>query len=145
MTKNDRFLNGIAISTSMAKGTIEIEPGMTVEFRKCPESGNLITVVYDPDKAGVMDLPEVGAGDPCAVDDMPLSEAMAAFQRYRAEKAIHPDSLLDYAAIRRRQGKPVDVRHVGVSDGLGTLVRHQVVDLRNVPSNMRKTGTYDVR
>lgn len=111
----------------MAPNTIEIEPGITVTMRKNPEEGTLITMFYDP----------------IEIDAFGWNGTMDDYLNHRRKKSVNEAALFDYVRFCREKGKPLDVRFVGLSDGLGTLVRHQVIEFQNVPPNMQKTGTYN--
>lgn len=137
---------------------VELEPGLTSEVRECPDQGTLVSMTYDSVKAGVMTDADIEShrgklvkdkfciglsqGDSLSIDDLSPLEAIEIYRNHRKKTPIHPNSVIDYARFCMQHGKPVDVHFTGMSDGIGTLVRYQIVELRNVPPDMRKTGTY---
>ncbi len=122
--------------------TVEIEPGMTLAVRECPEKGKLVTVVYDP--FNIETIPELGMTviiRECkeegplvtVVYDPSIAKRMGDYRKHRRENPVRGKNLAAYANHCTEIGKTVDADVVGHSLDLYVLKEFEGLRVKNLP------------
>lgn len=122
--------------------TVEIEPGMTLAVRECPEEGKLVTIIYDP--FNIETIPELGMtlimrGCPeegplvTVVYDPFVAKRMDDYHKHRQKNPVKGENLAAYADHCTKIGKPVDADVVGHSLDLYVLKEFEGLRVKNLP------------